>query len=144
MRSPRENVASHTLTHLRDVTPNAASERHTQGLVDTDNGLVVTRGEGEGEVTKGNRVKYMETEAETTSVASTQYAGGVLLNCALETYMILSTNVTPINIFKIRHSAKSSPWVLLIFVRNRPAGDRPRFKGSFVQTGYKRNSGSVC
>ena len=72
--------------------------------MDTDNRLVVTRGGGKrGKVDVVKGIKYGVTERNLTMGGehTMQYICALLLNCTLETYWILLTNVTIIkNKFK--------------------------------------------
>lgn len=57
---------------------------------------------GHGGWTRVKGVKYMVTERDLTSGGehTMQYTGDVVYNCTLETYITLSTKVTPINLKK--------------------------------------------
>ena len=85
-----------------DINLRAINEQDKQKLRDTDNSIVVTRGKGGKRRQKRVKgVKYMVTGDFTLGVEYTmQHTDDVLQNCTLETYIIILTNVTLINLIK--------------------------------------------
>lgn len=82
---------------------NATSEqaRKTKTHIDTESGVVVTRGKGVRVVT-GKGVKYTVTEDDVTVIGehTVQYTDHVPQQCTPETYIVLLTCVTSIHLIK--------------------------------------------
>ena len=68
-----------------------AKNEQTNKLIDTNNIIVVTRGEGGGEGLKVTNVKYMVMEGDLTMGGehTIRYTDDVLYKCTLEIYTIL-------------------------------------------------------